>query len=91
MSAATAPARPSKPCSTRPPTPASRPRREILDKVRERLAPPERYLADQRSLGRGWQELAAELGRTDVALRKQLTRALNKVLVGLGVEDDGDG
>jgi RNA polymerase sigma-70 factor (ECF subfamily) len=65
--------------------------REILDKVRERLAPPERYLADQRSLGRGWQELAAELGRTDVALRKQLTRALNKVLVGLGVEDDGDG
>ena len=64
--------------------------REILEKVRERLAPPERYLADQRSLGRSWQELASELGGTDVALRKQLTRALNKVMVGLGLEDEND-
>ena len=64
--------------------------REILQKVREGLARPERYLADQRSLGRSWQELADELGGTDVALRKQLTRALNKVMVGMGLEDDGD-
>ena len=65
--------------------------KEILEKVRERLAPPERYLAEQRSLGRSWQELADELGGTDVALRKQMTRALNKVMVGMGLDGEGDG
>jgi RNA polymerase sigma-70 factor (ECF subfamily) len=65
--------------------------RELLDKVRERLSPDERYLAEQRALGRGWQELADELGGTDVALRKKLTRALNRVMADLGLGDDGDG
>ena len=64
--------------------------RELLDAVRERLAPDERYLAEQRSLGRGWQELAKELGGTDEALRKKLSRALDRVMAGLGLEDDGD-
>jgi RNA polymerase sigma-70 factor (ECF subfamily) len=64
--------------------------KELLDKVRNRLDPAERYLAEQRSLGRNWQELADELGGTDVALRKKLTRALNRVMADLGLgEDDG--
>ena len=46
--------------------------------------------ADQRALGRGWQELADELGGTDVALRKKLTRALDRVMVNLGLGDDCD-
>src|SRR4051794_32456343 len=50
--------------------------REILEKVLDSLDGPERYLAEQRSLGRSWPELADELGATDVALRKKLTRAL---------------
>ncbi len=64
--------------------------REILEQVRLRLTPDERYLADQRSLGQSWVELANELGATDVALRKKLTRALNRVLCELGFEDVSD-
>jgi RNA polymerase sigma-70 factor (ECF subfamily) len=64
--------------------------RELLDKVRDRLSPPERYLAEQRAIGRAWQELADELGGTDVALRKQLGRALDRVMTDLGLGTDGD-
>jgi RNA polymerase sigma-70 factor (ECF subfamily) len=65
--------------------------REILEKVRDRLDGPERYLAEQRSLGRSWKELAEELGATDVALRKKLTRALNRVMGELGLGEDDEG
>jgi len=64
--------------------------RELLDKVRDRLMPDERYLAEQRSIGRGWQELADELGATDVALRKKLARALDRVMANLGLEGIAD-
>jgi RNA polymerase sigma-70 factor (ECF subfamily) len=64
--------------------------KEILEKVRHRLDEPERYLAEQRSLGRSWKELADELGGTDVALRKKLTRALNRVMGDLGLGEDDD-
>jgi RNA polymerase sigma-70 factor (ECF subfamily) len=64
--------------------------RELLEKVRSRLDPAERYLAEQRSLGRSWQELSDELGGTDEALRKKLTRALDRVMAELGLGDDGD-
>lgn len=64
--------------------------RELLEKVRERLTPEERHLAEQRIQGRTWGELAAELGGTDVALRKRLTRALDRVLSDLGLDRHGD-
>jgi RNA polymerase sigma-70 factor (ECF subfamily) len=64
--------------------------REILAQVRERLDPAERYLADERSQGRPWQELAQELGATDDALRKKLTRALSRVMEELGLDHDAD-
>jgi RNA polymerase sigma factor (sigma-70 family) len=64
--------------------------REILEKVLDGLEGSERYLAEQRSLGRSWPELAVELGGTDVALRKKLTRALQRVMAKLGLDDDGD-
>ena len=54
--------------------------KEILEKVRGRLEDDERYLAEQRALGHGWQEIADELGGTAVALRKKLTRALDRVI-----------
>jgi len=60
--------------------------REILQKVCDRLDPSERYLAEERSIGRSWPDLAEELGGTDVALRKKLTRALNRVMTELGVD-----
>lgn len=64
--------------------------RELLTKVCDRLDASERYLADQRSLGKTWPELAEELGATDVALRKKLTRALNRVMSELGLDEESD-
>ena len=64
--------------------------KELLEKVRSRLDDGERFLAEQRALGRGWRELADELGGTDVALRKKLTRALNRVMAELGLDDSTD-
>lgn len=64
--------------------------REILQKVLEHLGPDERYLAEQRSIGRAWTELSVELGKTDVALRKQLSRALDRVMTELGVDESHD-
>jgi RNA polymerase sigma factor (sigma-70 family) len=62
--------------------------KEILEKVRSGLDDSERYLAEQRSLGRTWPELAEQLGATDVALRKKLTRALDRVMAELGLGED---
>lgn len=64
--------------------------REILEKVCNRLDPGDRYLAEQRSLGRTWPDLANELGLTDVALRKKLTRALDRIMAELGIEEVGN-
>ncbi|MEI7688115.1 MAG: sigma-70 family RNA polymerase sigma factor [Planctomycetota bacterium] len=64
--------------------------KEILEKVRDRLADDERYLAEQRALGRGWKEIADEVGGSDVALRKKLTRALNRVMAELGLDEIHD-
>jgi RNA polymerase sigma-70 factor (ECF subfamily) len=61
--------------------------KEILQKVRTRLKEEELYLADQRALGRPWKELAEELGGTDVALRKKLTRAVGRVMAELGLDE----
>lgn len=64
--------------------------KEILEKVRDRLTDEERHLAEQRSLGRSWKEIAEEVGGTDVALRKKLTRALNRVMTELGLDENHD-
>ena len=64
--------------------------KEILEKVWDRLDPSERYLAEQRSQGMTWQQIADDLGGTDVALRKKLTRALDRVMAELGLDDNGD-
>lgn len=64
--------------------------RELLEEVRRRLSADERYLAEQRALGRPWTELAAELGTQADALRKKLSRALSRVSSELGLEDSDD-
>jgi RNA polymerase sigma-70 factor (ECF subfamily) len=53
--------------------------REMLEMVRARLVEGDRYLADQRALGRSWQDLAEELGEKADALRMRLSRALDRV------------
>src|SRR5262249_49485899 len=51
--------------------------RELLDEYRRRLSAEERELADLRGQGWEWAEIAAKLGGTDQARRKQLARAID--------------
>jgi RNA polymerase sigma-70 factor (ECF subfamily) len=62
--------------------------REMLEQVRRRLSDEERRLAELRSEGREWAEIAAELGGTPQGRRKQLERALARVGEELGLADD---
>jgi RNA polymerase sigma factor (sigma-70 family) len=59
---------------------------ELIKTFHERLSLDERYLADQRSLGRDWAEIAAEKGVSADSLRKQLERAIGRVSRSLGLE-----
>ncbi|MFO0902278.1 MAG: ECF-type sigma factor [Pirellulales bacterium] len=63
--------------------------RDLLREVSRRLSADERYLAEQRSLGREWQDLADELSAGPEALRKKLSRALDRVARDLGLEEFG--
>jgi RNA polymerase sigma-70 factor (ECF subfamily) len=54
--------------------------RELLEEFRRRLSEEERRLADLRAQGCDWTEIAAELGGSPEARRKQLARALDRVL-----------
>ncbi len=60
--------------------------RELAQAVRQRLSEDERYLADQRALGRDWTDIAAEVGATPEGLRKKLTRAISRVSRQLGLD-----
>jgi hypothetical protein len=59
--------------------------KHLLEQVRSRLSPTKRYLFEQRALGREWDELADELKKGADALRKQYTRALERVTRELGL------
>jgi RNA polymerase sigma-70 factor (ECF subfamily) len=66
--------------------------REVLDAFRGRLSAEERRLADLRSQGHEWAEIAKELGGTPQARRKQLARAIDRAAREIGLdEDEGDG
>jgi RNA polymerase sigma factor (sigma-70 family) len=64
--------------------------RDLLEEVRRRLSAEERQIADLRGQGRSWPEVAAEVGGTPEARRKQLTRALDSIAQQLGLEEDID-
>jgi RNA polymerase sigma-70 factor (ECF subfamily) len=61
--------------------------RELLQAVRSRLNADERQLADFRSQGHSWAEIAAELDKNADALRFQLNRALDRVARDLRLDD----
>ena len=65
--------------------------RELLEEVRRRLTEEERRLADLRGQGCVWAEIAARLGGTAEACRKQLARALDRVEHQLEGGEAGDG
>jgi DNA-directed RNA polymerase specialized sigma24 family protein len=61
--------------------------RELLDEVHKRLSPEERALVELRNDGVEWDEIATRMeGRPD-ALRKKLSRALDRVAEELGIDE----
>jgi RNA polymerase sigma factor (sigma-70 family) len=61
--------------------------RDLLGAVRGKLSDEERRLADLRACSRGWEQIAAEVGGSPDALRKKLSRALDRVARQLGLDD----
>jgi RNA polymerase sigma factor (sigma-70 family) len=61
--------------------------RDLLHEVLRRLSEAERRLAEERARGRSWDEIAAAVGGNPDALRKQLTRALDRVTQELNLND----
>lgn len=64
--------------------------RDLLRAVRERLTPDERRLADLRQAGLDWAEIAVREGDNPAALRKRLSRAMDRVSRELGLDDAGE-
>jgi RNA polymerase sigma-70 factor (ECF subfamily) len=60
---------------------------EMLREVRRQLSDEERFLADQRALGREWADIAAERHERPDALRKRLARAIDRVARQLGLDE----
>jgi RNA polymerase sigma factor (sigma-70 family) len=61
--------------------------KELLAEFRKRLTADERELADLRSQGREWADIAKERGEGAEALRKRLARALDRVAQELGLDE----
>ena len=61
---------------------------ELLQRFRNALTAEERTLADLRSQGVTWSDIAGRLGGTVEARRSQLSRAIDRVSRELGLEED---
>jgi len=64
--------------------------RELLQEFLRRLSEDERRLADLRSSGLDWKAIAGRVGGTSEGVRKQLDRAIRRVMCELHLEEDGD-
>jgi hypothetical protein len=61
---------------------------EIVSAVREAMLDEDRYLVDQRMIGREWPDLALEFNTTAEAMRKRVMRCIDKAAVNLGLVED---
>jgi DNA-directed RNA polymerase specialized sigma24 family protein len=61
--------------------------REFHEEVRRLLSAEERQLVDLWLQGRSWEEIAAALGSTPQGRRKQLARALKRVVEAFGLDE----
>jgi len=59
---------------------------ELMMRARQMLSPEERLIAEGRSAGESWEELATTLGGKPDQLRMQLARAQDRVATALGLE-----
>ncbi len=64
--------------------------KELLQEAQRRLSDEERQLVEWRYQGLEWEEIAARLQGSPEALRKKLSRALNRVANELGVDEEDD-
>jgi RNA polymerase sigma-70 factor (ECF subfamily) len=62
--------------------------RDLLQAVRSRLSPDELRILEMRSEGHDWAAVAGRLGGGAEALRKRLSRALDRVAGELGLDDE---
>ncbi len=60
--------------------------RELLEEVQRRLSDEERRLLERRQEGLDWAAIAAEVGGSPEARRKQLARSVERVAAELGLE-----
>jgi RNA polymerase sigma-70 factor (ECF subfamily) len=63
---------------------------ELLVAFRQRLNEEEQQLAALRAQGCSWEDIAAQLGGTPQARRKQLARAVERVSIDLGIDENDD-
>ena len=61
--------------------------RDLLNRFRQCLTEDERQIAEWRSEGESWAEIATRLGGTPDARRLQLSRAVDRVSLELGLEE----
>ena len=61
--------------------------RDLLQEVQRRLTPDERRLLELRNQGYDWSAIASELGGGAEALRRRLSRALDRIADQLGLDD----
>lgn len=64
--------------------------KDLLRSFLGKLTPEERALAEAWSAGEGWAELAAKTGESPEALRKRLSRAINRVADEMGLDEIRD-
>jgi RNA polymerase sigma-70 factor (ECF subfamily) len=65
--------------------------RELLLRAQGLLSEDERYLVEQRGLGRDWADIAREVGGQPNAVRMKLSRALDRVARQLGLDEVAHG
>jgi len=63
--------------------------KDLLSEVRRRLGPDDLQLAELRAQGLEWGQIAELVGGTSEALRKRYSRALDRVVVELGLDNGG--
>jgi len=60
--------------------------RELVQAVRGQMTDEERVLAEHRAQGKDWAEIAKEVGSTPEAVRKKLSRAMDRVTRRMGID-----
>jgi RNA polymerase sigma factor (sigma-70 family) len=61
--------------------------RDLLQEVQRRLSPEERRILELRNEGQDWASIASELGGSAEALRRRLSRALDRIAEQLALDD----